>query len=172
MSAVNNVILVGRLTREPDVRQSATTTVARFGIAVNRTYKREGQPDADFFNCTAFGKRAEFVGKYLHKGTKIILNGQIQNDNYTNKQGQMVYGTQIIADDVTFAESKKAAQAAETGSQASEPASRQTGQTSAAPAPFEDDDFMNIPENAGEEIPFGQDTQSDIGEAADDLPFI
>ena len=90
---MNKVILMGRLTRDPEVRysQGATATaVARFSVAVDRRFKREGEPDADFFNCTCFGKQAEFVEKYLHKGTKVVLTGRIQNDNYTNKEGQMV----------------------------------------------------------------------------------
>ena len=109
---MNKVILMGRLTRDPEVRYSqgaSQTAVARFSIAVDRRFgKREGEPDADFFNCTAFGKTAEFVERYLHKGTKIALSGRIQNDNYTNKEGQMVYSVRIIVDDVEFAESKNA----------------------------------------------------------------
>ena len=108
---MNKVILMGRLTRDPEVRYSqgaSQTSVARFSVAVDRRFKREGEPDADFFNCTAFGKTAEFVERYLHKGTKIVLSGRIQNDNYTNKDGQMVYSVRIIVDDVEFAESKNA----------------------------------------------------------------
>ena len=84
---MNKAILMGRLTRDPEVRYSqgaSQTSVARFSIAVDRRFKREGEPDADFFNCTAFGKQAEFVERYLHKGTKIVVCGRIQNDNYNN----------------------------------------------------------------------------------------
>lgn len=107
---MNVVILMGRLTRDPEVRYGGAnnTAVARFSIAVDRRFKREGQPDADFFECTAFGKLGEFVEKYLRKGTKIVLQGEIQNDNYTNKEGQKVYGMKIIASSIEFAESKKA----------------------------------------------------------------
>ena len=104
---MNKVILMGRLTRDPEVRYGqGNTAIARFTIAVDRRFKRDGQPTADFFNCTALGKLGEFVEKYLKKGTKIVLEGEIQNDNYTNKEGQMVYGTQILASSIEFAESK------------------------------------------------------------------
>lgn len=108
---MNKVIMMGRLTRDPEVRYggASNNAVARFSIAVDRRFKREGQPDADFFNCTAFGKTGEFVDKYLRKGTKIVIDGEVRNDNYTNKDGQMVYGTQIIVNQVEFAESKSAA---------------------------------------------------------------
>lgn len=90
---MNKVILMGRLTRDPEVRYSqgaSQTAVARFSIAVDRRFKREGEPDADFFNCTAFGKQAEFIERYLRKGVKVVVCGRIQNDNYTNKEGQIL----------------------------------------------------------------------------------
>ena len=96
---MNKVVFVGNLTRDPEVRYSqgaSQTTVARFSIAVNRIFKREGEPDADFFNCTAFGRQAEFIEKYLHKGSKVALSGKVQNDNYTNKDGQKAYTTEIL----------------------------------------------------------------------------
>ena len=105
---MNKVILMGRLTRDPEVRYSqgaSQTTVGRFSVAVDRRFKREGEPDADFFNCTCFGKQAEFVERYLHKGTKVVLCGRIQNDNYTNKDGQQVYSVRIMVDEIEFAES-------------------------------------------------------------------
>ncbi len=108
---MNKVILMGRLTRDPEVRYSqgaSQTSVARFSVAVDRRFKRDGEPDADFFNCTAFGKQAEFIERYLHKGTKIVLSGRVQNDNYTNKDGQMVYSVRIMVDEIEFAESKNA----------------------------------------------------------------
>ena len=107
---MNKIILMGRLTRDPEVRYSqgeSSLAIARFSLAVDRRYKRQGEPDADFFNCTAFGKQAEFVEKYLKQGTKILLSGRVQNDNYTNKEGQKVYSVQIIAEEIEFAESKK-----------------------------------------------------------------
>ena len=107
---MNKVIFMGRLTRDPEMRYGGAsgTGIARFGIAVDRRFKREGQPEADFFNCVAFGRLAEFVEKYLHKGIKIVLDGEVQNDNYTNKEGRMVYGTQIVCNNIEFAESKNA----------------------------------------------------------------
>ena len=115
---MNKVILMGRLTRDPDVRYGGpnNTAVARFSIAVDRRFKRDGQPDADFFDCRAFGKRGEFVEKYLKKGTKIVIDGEIQNNNYTNKDGQIVYGTQIVVENVEFAESKRASEGQNGGS--------------------------------------------------------
>lgn len=131
---MNKVILMGRFTRDPEIRYSQganPTAVARFSIAVDRRLKREGEPDADFFNCTCFGKQAEFVEKYLHKGTKVVISGRIQNDNYTNKDGQMVYSVRIMVDEIEFAESAK-----------------RSGVQS------QDDGFMNIPEGMEEELPF------------------
>ncbi len=146
---MNKVILVGRLTKDPEVRYSQganATAVARFSIAVDRRFKRDGEPDADFFNCSAFGKQAEFVEKYLHKGTKMVIVGRIQNDNYTNKEGQMVYSVKIMVDEMEFAESKSSAgntgAASNTNTQAA-PAVSDVGQG-----------FMNIPDGIEEELPF------------------
>lgn len=146
---MNKVILMGRLTRDPEVRYSQganQTAVARFSIAVDRRFKREGEPDADFFNCTSFGKQAEFVERYLHKGTKVVLSGRVQNDNYTNKDGQMVYSVRIIVDEIEFAESKNAAGGNGGG---------YTGGNSAPAASGAGDGFMNIPDGIEEELPFG-----------------
>ena len=158
---MNKVILMGRLTRDPEVRYSqgaSQTTVARYSIAVDRRFKREGEPDADFFNCTAFGKQAEFVERYLHKGTKIVLSGRIQNDNYTNKDGQMVYSVRIIVDDVEFAESKNASGANAGGGYNNAGGYNNGGYAgggSSAPAPSgAGDGFMNIPDGIDEELPF------------------
>lgn len=100
---------MGRLTRDPEVRDGSTK-VARYSLAVDRKFKQEGQPDADFFNCTVFGKSAEFAEKYFKQGTKILVTGRIQSDNYTNKDGQKVYSWQVIVEEQEFAESKKAAE--------------------------------------------------------------
>ena len=112
---MNKVILMGRLTRDPEVRYSQgtnsrgeSTAIARYSLAVDRRFKRDGEPDADFFNCTCFGRQAEFAEKYLRKGTKILITGRIQNDNYTNREGQMVYSVQVMVDEQEFAESKNA----------------------------------------------------------------
>lgn len=110
---MNKVILMGRLTRDPEVRYPQNeqgTAVARFSIAVDRRFKRDGEPDADFFNCTCFGKQAEFTEKYLRKGTKMLITGRIQNDNYTNKDGQTVYSVRVMVDELEFAESKQGGQ--------------------------------------------------------------
>lgn len=146
---MNKIIIMGRLTREPEVRWSQganATAIARISVAVDRKWKREGEPEADFFNCTAFGKQAEFVEKYLHKGTKILISGRVQNDNYTNKDGQKVYSVQIMAEEIEFAESKNAA-AASSGQQNAQ--QRQQDR----PA-YTNDGFMSIPDGAEEELPF------------------
>lgn len=111
---MNKVILMGRLTRDPEVRYSSgekSMAIARFSVAVDRRFKRAGDTaEADFFNCTAFGKQGEFVERYIHKGTKVLLSGRIQNDNYTNREGQKVYSVQIIVEEIEFAESKAASE--------------------------------------------------------------
>lgn len=130
---MNKVILMGRLTKDPEVRYTnGGKTIGSFSIAVDRRFKSEGQPEADFFTCVTFGKQAEFVEKYLKKGTKILLGGQIQNNNY-EKDGVKHYNTQIVVDEIEFAESKK--------TQAEEPSGK-------------DDSFMAIPDDAGDELPF------------------
>ena len=148
---MNKVILMGRLTRDPEVRYSSgqqnDIAIARFSLAVDRRIRgRDGKQEADFFNCTAFGKLGEFVEKYLSQGTKILLTGRIQNNNYTNREGRKVYDVQIIADEIEFAESKSAAEGRGSG-------------TSYAPAPAlpepDEDGFMHIPEGIDEEeLPF------------------
>ena len=107
---INLIILIGRLCRDPEMRSGNGNTVARYTLAVDRRFKRDGDPDADFFNCTVFGKGAEFAEKFLRQGTKIAITGRIQSDNYTNKDGQKVYSWQVIVDEQEFAESKKAAE--------------------------------------------------------------
>ena len=106
---MNRVILMGRLTRDPDVRYStgeSSTTIARFTLAVDRRIKREGEESADFISCVAFGKQAEFIEKYLHQGTKVVVEGRIQTGSYTNKDGQKVYTTDVVVEQCEFAESK------------------------------------------------------------------
>jgi len=163
---MNKVILMGRLTRDPEVRYSQNgnqMAVARFSIAVDRRFKREGEPDADFFNCTAFGKQAEFVERYLHKGTKILTSGRIQNDNYTNKDGQMVYSVRIMVEEIEFAESKNAAGGADGGFGGGNAGfggnnfggGNFGGNSYNRPAPSgAGDGFMNIPDGIDEELPF------------------
>ena len=153
---MNKLILMGNLTRDPEIRysQGSNMAIARFSVAVNRRFVRDGDPDSDFFNCTAFGKQAEFVEKYFHKGSRMLLTGRIQNDNYTNKNGEKVYSVQVIAEEIEFAERKSAADAAFSAGagQGSEP--------NPMPAPPEPsaadggDDFVDI-EGAGQgDIPF------------------
>lgn len=133
---MNKVIMMGRLTHDPEVSSSASgTTFARYSIAVDRKFKREGEADADFFNCTSFGKQAEFVEKYLKKGTKIVVSGEIQNNNYTNKDGQKIYDVRIMVHDVEFAESKNSDSKTETKGK-------------------DVTDFLNIPDGLVEELPF------------------
>ena len=140
---MNKIILMGRLAKEPEIRysQSATpTAIATFPLAVDRRYKRDNEPDADFFNCTAFGKQAEFCEKYLRKGTKILVAGRVQNDNYTNKEGQKVYSTKIMIEEIEFTESK-----------ASSARSESTPEPTAAAC---GDGFMEVPKDLQEELPF------------------
>ncbi len=154
---MNKAILMGRLTRDPEVRYSQngnSMAIARFSIAVDRRFKREGEPDADFFNCTAFGKQGEFVERYLRKGTKVALSGRIQNDNYTNREGQMVYSVRIMVDEIEFAESKNAGGASGEGGYTSG-TGYSSNNSKPAPAPSgAGDGFMNIPDGIDEELPF------------------
>jgi len=150
---MNKVILMGRLTRDPEIRYSnadSSMAIARFSLAVDRRFKRAGDSvEADFFNCTAFGKQAEFVEKYLKQGTKILLSGRVQNDNYTNKEGQKVYSVQIIVEEIEFAESKNASSGGNMGGGAYVPQERPN------PSAAIGDGFMNIPDGVeDEELPF------------------
>ena len=129
---MNNVTLMGRLTKDPDIRQAGDTTVARFYIAVDRRYKQDGGQAADFPSIVAFGKTAEFISKYFHKGMKIALTGRIQTGSYDHKDGYKVYTTDVIAESVEFAESKQA---------------------DAGTAPNAAD-FVAVPENYEDELPF------------------
>lgn len=148
---MNIVIMMGRLTKDPEVRYSQDgKAVANIAIAVDRRFKREGQPDADFFhNFKAFGKTAEFIEKYLHKGTKVVIQAHLQNDNYQGKDGQMVYRDSLYIDSIEFAESRAASQANNQGGQPSNNQSHSRPQSQAR-----QDDFMNIPDGIDEELPF------------------
>lgn len=107
---MNKSILLGRLVKDPDIRYTQTHSgelaIANFRIAVSRKYAKENGPNADFFTCTAFGKKAEFVSNYFAKGAKIAVEGRMENDNYENSQGEKVYSVRLMVDDVDFAESK------------------------------------------------------------------
>ena len=145
---MNKVILMGRLTRDPDVRYSQSENsmaIARYTLAVDRRFNRGGdENNTDFINIVAFGKAGEFAEKYLHKGTKVLVTGRIQTGSYTNKDGQKVYTTDVVAEDQEFAESKNAS-SGEGGS----------GNYARSSAPVAaDGDFMSIPEGIVEELPF------------------
>lgn len=141
---MNKVILMGRLTRDPEIRYSQgekSTAVGRYTLAVDRRFKREGEQNADFINCISFGKAAEFAEKYLRKGTKIAVIGRIQTGSYTNKDGNKVYTTDVVVEEQEFAESKSA--------------SNQSNNSGVSPyGPAEGDGFMNIPDGIDEELPF------------------
>ena len=114
---MNKVVLMGRLTRDPDVRYSQGETplaIARYTLAVDRRFKRNGEQDADFINCVAFGRTAEFAEKYLKQGTKMVVSGRIQTGSYTNRDGVKVYTTEVVIEEQDFAESKATSSQAET----------------------------------------------------------
>lgn len=142
---------MGRLTRDPDVRYSQgenATAVARYTLAVDRKFKREGEATADFINCVAFGRNAEFAEKYLAQGVKILICGHIQTGSYTNRDGVKVYTTDVAVDEQEFAESKKASA---NGSQAAPAENRATAAQESAGS----DGFMNVPDGIDEdELPF------------------
>ena len=147
---MNKVILMGNLTRDPEIRYSQgenSLAIARFTLAVNRRFTRQGETDVDFFNCTAFGRQAEFVERYFKQGSRMLLTGRVQNDNYTNKNGEKVYSVQIIAEEIEFAERKSAAD---------QNTANFGGNDAPAPAPASNagDDFMNIPDGIDEGLPF------------------
>lgn len=144
---MNKVILMGRLTRDPEVRYGGAnnSAVARFSLAVDRRFKRDGdEQTADFINCVAFGKTAEFLEKYARKGTKFVVEGRIQTGSYTNKEGQKVYTTDVVCENVEFAESKNSQGGG----------SSFDGGTGFAPSSDAGDGFMNIPDGIDEELPF------------------
>jgi single-strand DNA-binding protein len=130
---MNKVILIGRLTKEPAMNTTSNTTVCKFNIAVDKAYKKDGEPTADFISCVAFGKTAEFISKYFYKGSKIVIEGEWRTGSYTNKDGQKVYTNDCVVNRVEFGESKK--------------------ESSNAPS-APDDDFMSIPGDIDELVPF------------------
>ena len=138
---MNKVILIGRLARDPDVKYGGAnnTAVAKYSLAVDRKFKQDGQPTADFINCIAFGKLGEFAEKYLHKGMKIAVTGRIQTGSYTNKDGVKVYTTDVVVEEQEFTESKNA--------------NGNTGNQNSNSVPSSDG-FMNIPDGIDEELPF------------------
>lgn len=149
---MNSVVLMGRLTRDPDVRYTQgdkSMAIARYTLAVDRRGKaRDGQPTADFISCVALGKSGEFAEKYLHKGTKICVQGHIQTGSYTNKDGQKVYTTDVVVDQQEFAESKNS------GSSAPAPAAAPKQAAPAAAPAAGAQGFMDIPDGFDAELPF------------------
>lgn len=136
---MNKVILMGRLTRDPDIRYTQgenSMAVARYTLAVARRFRREGEATADFISCVAFGHQAEFAEKYLRQGTKIAITGRIQTGSYTNRDGQKVYTTNVVIEEQEFTESKK------------------TGEEDLEKLPTDKDGFMNIPDGIDEGLPF------------------
>lgn len=134
-----------RFTKDPDISYSQSANpiaIAKFGLAINRDYAvQEGQPTADFINCVAFGKTAQFIEKYMKKGTKVNVESHVQTGTYTNKEGNKVYTTDFIVDRVEFCNDKNADNS-QPAAQSNAAASKNTG------------DFMNIPEGITEELPF------------------
>jgi len=147
---MNKVILMGRLTRDPEVRYSQGETplaVARYSLAVDRRVSRNNtngdEQTADFINCVAFGRTGEFAEKYFHKGTKIAITGRIQTGSYTNKEGARVYTTEVVVEEQEFAESKNAS--SQNGGYVAEQPAQSAGAI---------DGFMNVPEGLNDELPF------------------
>ena len=136
---MNKIMLIGRLTRDVEMRYSSNnnnTAVARYTLAVNRQYKREGEQEADFLRCIAFGKTAELAERYLAKGMKVAVEGRIQTGSYTNREGQKVYTTDIVVERQEFLE-------------------KRTNDSPAAPdTPYDENNFMDIPDGIDEELPF------------------
>ena len=136
---MNKVILMGRLTRDPEVRYSAgenALAIARYTLAVDRRFRRDGEASADFISCVSFGRTAEFAEKYFRQGLRVLISGHLQTGSYTNKDGQKVYTTDVIVESQEFADSRRDGSGA--GSRGSK-----------------DDDFMNIPDNVEDEgLPF------------------
>lgn len=153
---MNKVILMGRLTRDPEVRYSQgerATAVARYTLAVTRTYRREGEQDADFIGCVAFGRSAEFAEKYFRQGTRIVVSGRIQTGSYVNRDGVRVYTTDVVVEDQEFAESKASSERSGYGAPAG---GYQQPPVTDRPSPNAaiGDGFMNIPDGIDEELPF------------------
>lgn len=139
---MNSVILFGRLTRDPEVRYTQgekPTAIARYTVAVDRGYKKEGESNADFISCIAFGSQGEFADKYLKQGSKVLISGRIQTGSYTNKEGQKVYTTDVVVNSHEFGESKNA----------SSGTSSATQQKNSSV-----DGFMSIDNCIDEELPF------------------
>lgn len=143
---MNKIILVGRLTKDPELSATQNSSYMRFNLAVDRRFKRDGdEVTADFPSCIAWGKTAEFIDKYFHKGMRIGIVGRIQTGSYTNRDGQKVYTTDVVAEEVEFVESKNSSSGSSGGN---------GGGRNTPPPTTGDDGFMNIPDGIDEELPF------------------
>lgn len=156
---MNKIFLMGRLTNDPEIRYTQgenPVAIARYTLAVDRRYKKDGEPTADFLRCVAIGRNAEFAEKYFRKGIKLVIWGHIQTGSYTNKDGQKVYTTDIYVDEQEFAESKSAAERRESTGQTQSAKAPSAPQTPPSPSPAYDtgDGFMNIPDGIEDELPF------------------
>ena len=150
---MNKVILMGRLTRDPDVKYTAgdnPMAIARYTLAVDRRFKRENEATADFISCVAFGKAAEFSEKYFRQGIRIVVSGRIQTGSYTNRDGNKVYTTDVVVEEQEFAENKNNA-AGNNNVQDNTAAGQQSGNQGVS---VDADGFMNIPDGIDEELPF------------------
>ena len=145
---MNKVILMGRLTRDPEMRNSngeSNTAIARYTLAVDRRYKREGDVTADFISCVAFGRSAEFAEKYFRQGLKVVITGRIQTGSYTNRDGNKVYTTDVAVEDQEFVEMRMAA---------AQRNREESSQERPEPMPVDENGFMTLPEDFDEELPF------------------
>lgn len=143
---MNKVILMGRLTRDPEVRYSAgdnSMAIARYTLAVDRRIRKENEANADFIGCIAFGRNAEFAEQYFRQGMRVVITGRIQTGSYTNRDGNKVYTTDVVIEDQEFAESKATSE--------NNSMYRSAGRGKAADT---GDGFMNIPDGIDEELPF------------------
>ncbi|MEE0714930.1 MAG: single-stranded DNA-binding protein [Blautia sp.] len=148
---MNKVILMGRLTRDPDVKYTAgdnPMAIARYTLAVDRRFKRENEATADFISCVAFGRAAEFAERYFRQGIRIVVSGRIQTGSYTNRDGNKVYTTDVVVEEQEFAENKNNA-AGNNNAQGNTAAEQPIGNTT-----VDADGFMNIPDGIDEELPF------------------
>lgn len=144
---MNKVILVGRLTRDPEVRYTQgenPMAIARYTLAVDRRFRRDGEPTADFINCVVFGKSAEFTEKYFRQGLRVAISGRITTGSYTNKDGVKVYTTDVIVDEQEFAESKAESESNKTSNNHTQSSSQGTS----------NDGFLNVPDGIDAELPF------------------
>lgn len=154
---MNKAVLMGRLTKDPDVRYSQgdqPVAIARYTLVVDRRQKKDGQPSADFISCVAFGKAGEFAEKYLHKGTKICISGRIQTGSYERQDGTKVYTTDVVVDEQEFAEKKSDSGRAAMDDEIAKAYADRLPDQEGAGQQAAIDGFMNVPDEIAEELPF------------------